>query len=96
MLTGANPAKIGTEKNMLMHQLEAFESEPLCNSIPLHFNLHFPLSLAFQFIIHHINKDLKEMGTSCEDVKREALNRLSWRRSVRSCFGVRWHGAAVS
>ena len=36
-----------------------------------------------------INKDLKEMGTSWECVKREALNRLGWRRSVRSCVGFR-------
>ena len=42
-----------------------------------------------------INKDLKEMGTSWEGVKREAL-RLGWRRSVRSCVGLRWLGAAVS
>ena len=31
-----------------------------------------------------------------EDVKREALNRLGWRRSVRSCIGIRRLGAAVS
>ena len=43
-----------------------------------------------------INKDLKEMGTSWEGVKREALNRLGWRRSVRSCVGLRRLGAAVS
>ena len=43
-----------------------------------------------------INKDLKEIGTSWEDVKREALNRLGWRRSVRSCDGLRWLGAAMS
>ena len=42
-----------------------------------------------------INKDLKEMGTSWEGLKRKALNRLDW-RSVRSCVGVRWLGAAVS
>ena len=42
-----------------------------------------------------INKDLKEMGTSWKGVKREALNRLGWRRSVRSCVGLRWLGAAV-
>ena len=40
------------------------------------------------------NKDLK--GTSWEGVKREALNRLGWRRSVRSCVGLRRLGAAVS
>ena len=43
-----------------------------------------------------INKDLKEMGTSWVGVKREALNRLGWRRSVRSCVGLRRLGAAVS
>ena len=43
-----------------------------------------------------INNDLKEMGTSWEGVKREALNRLGWRRSVRSCVGLRRLGAAVS
>ena len=41
-------------------------------------------------------KDLKEMGASWEGVKREALNRLRWRRSVCSCVGLRWIGAAVS
>ena len=43
-----------------------------------------------------INKDLKEMGTSWEGVKREALNRLGWRKSVRSCVGLRRLGAALS
>jgi hypothetical protein len=43
-----------------------------------------------------IKKDLKEMETLWEGVKREALNRLVWRRSVRSCVGLRWQGAAVS
>jgi hypothetical protein len=43
-----------------------------------------------------IKKDLKEMGTSWADVKREALNRLGWRRSVRSCVGLRGLGAAMS
>jgi len=42
------------------------------------------------------NKDLKEMGTSWEGVKREALNRLGWRRSVHSCDGFSWLSAAVS
>ena len=41
-----------------------------------------------------INKDLKEIGTSREGVKREALNRLGWKRSVRSC--AKRLGAAVS
>ena len=43
-----------------------------------------------------INKDLKEMGTSWEGVKREALNRLGCRSSVRTCVGLRRLGAAVS
>ena len=43
-----------------------------------------------------INKDLKEMGTSWEGVKREALNRWGWRRSLRSCVGLRRLEAAVS
>ena len=43
-----------------------------------------------------ISKDLKEMGTSWEGVKREALNILGWRRSVRSCVGLRRLVAAVS
>ena len=41
-------------------------------------------------------KDLKETGTSWEDVKRETLNRLGWKRSVCSCVGLKWLGAAVS
>jgi len=36
------------------------------------------------------------MGILWEVVKKEALNRLGWRRSVRSCFGLRRLGAAVS
>ena len=43
-----------------------------------------------------INKDLKEVGISWEGVKRKALNRLGWGRSVRSCVGLRRLGAAVS
>ena len=43
-----------------------------------------------------INKDLKEIGTSWQGVKREALNRLGWWRSVRSCVGLRRLGAAVN
>ena len=43
-----------------------------------------------------IKKDLRELGTSREHVKREALNILGWRRSVRSCVGLRRFGAAVS
>ena len=42
-----------------------------------------------------INKDLKEIGTFWEGVKREALHRLGWRRSVRSFVGLRRLGAAV-
>ena len=34
--------------------------------------------------------------TSCEGVKREAVNRLGWRRSVRSSVGHRQGGATVS
>ena len=41
-------------------------------------------------------KDIREMGISCEGVKRYALNRFGWRRRVRRCVGLRWHGAAVS
>ena len=43
-----------------------------------------------------IKKDLKEMGTSWEGVTRETLNRLEWRKSVRSCVGLRWLCAGVS
>jgi hypothetical protein len=43
-----------------------------------------------------IKKDLKEIGTSWAGVKREALNRLEWRKSVRSCAGLWRLGAAVS
>ena len=43
-----------------------------------------------------INKDLKELGTSWEGVKREALNKLGWRRSMRRCVGIRRLDAAVS
>jgi hypothetical protein len=43
-----------------------------------------------------IKKDLKEMGTSWDGEQREAFNRLGWRRSVLSCVGPRWLGAAVS
>ena len=43
-----------------------------------------------------IIKDLKEMGTSWEGVKREALNRLGWRKRMRCCVGLRRLGAAVS
>ena len=43
-----------------------------------------------------INKDLKDMGTSWEDLKREALNRLGWRRSMCSSVCLRRLSAAVS
>ena len=43
-----------------------------------------------------IKKDLKEMRTSWEGVKREALSRLGLRRSVRSCVDLRRLGAEVS
>ena len=43
-----------------------------------------------------IKKDLKEMGTFWEGVKREALNRFGWRRSVHSSVGLRWLHAVVS
>jgi len=39
---------------------------------------------------------LKEMGTSWEGAKREALNGLSWMRSVRSCVGLMRLGAVVN
>ena len=41
-------------------------------------------------------KDLKEMGTSWEGVKRKAMNKLVWRRSVCSTVGLRRLVAAVS
>ena len=40
------------------------------------------------------HKDLKAIRTSWEGVNREALDRLGWRRSVRSCVGLRRLGAA--
>jgi hypothetical protein len=36
-----------------------------------------------------IKKDLREIETSREGVKREALNKFGWRRSVLSCVGLR-------
>jgi hypothetical protein len=36
-----------------------------------------------------IKKDFKEMGTSWEVIKRVALNRLGWRRSMHICVGLR-------
>ena len=31
-----------------------------------------------------MKEDLKETGNSWDDVRREALNRLGWKRSVRT------------
>ena len=42
-----------------------------------------------------IKKDLKEMGTSLEGLKREALNTLEWKRSVSSCVCLGRVGVAV-
>jgi hypothetical protein len=36
------------------------------------------------------------MGTSWEDAKREALNRLRWKRSMCSGVGLGWFGTAVN
>ena len=36
-----------------------------------------------------IKKNLKEKGTSLESLRREALNMLGWRGSIRSCVGLR-------
>ena len=41
-------------------------------------------------------KYLSEMGTSREVVKREALNRSGWSRSLCNCVSLRWLGATVS
>jgi len=43
-----------------------------------------------------IKKDLKEMEATWEGIKRKALSRLGWRRSVCSCVGHTWLGAAVN
>jgi len=43
-----------------------------------------------------IKKNCKEIGTSWEGVKREAVNGLGWKRSVLSCVGLMQVGAAVS
>ena len=42
-----------------------------------------------------IKGDFKGMRTSWEGVKREALNTLGWRRSVRSYVSFRGLGAAL-
>ena len=39
---------------------------------------------------------IKGNGDFLGGCKKEALNRLCWRRSVRSCVGLRRLGAAVS
>ena len=41
-------------------------------------------------------KDLKETGKSWEGVKRQALNRLGWRRNVNSYVCLRQLGSAMS
>ena len=41
-------------------------------------------------------KDLRDIGTSWEGVKRKALNRLGQRRRMLSCVALRWLGAAMS
>ena len=43
-----------------------------------------------------IKKDLKEMVTSQEGVKKEALNGKVWSRSVRSCVGLKRLGVSIS
>jgi len=43
-----------------------------------------------------VKKILREIGTSRDGSKRETLNRLGQRRSVRSSVGLRWLVAAVS
>jgi len=43
-----------------------------------------------------IKKDLKERGFSCDNIKREALNRLEWKRSMCSSVGLGRLGAAMS
>jgi hypothetical protein len=43
-----------------------------------------------------VMKDVREMGTSWEGVKREVLSRQGWRRSVCSCVGLRQLDAIVS
>ena len=52
-----------------------------------------PLRLGWEDVI---KKDLQEIETSWEGVKKEALHRLRWSRSVHSCVGFMWLDAAVS
>ena len=42
-----------------------------------------------------LNKKGGLMGTSWEDIKKEALNKLGWRRSVRFWVGLKPLGAAL-
>ena len=44
---------------------------------------------------HVIKKFLRDMGTSREVVKRKALNKLGWKRSMRSFVSLRQLGARV-
>jgi hypothetical protein len=43
-----------------------------------------------------VRRDLKEIGTSWQGLKREALSRLGWRKGVHNIAGLKWLGAAVS
>ena len=43
-----------------------------------------------------INKDSRDLETSWDGVKREGLNRVGCRRSVRCCVGLRRPGAVVT
>jgi len=42
-----------------------------------------------------VKNDLREMGTSWDGVKREALNRLECRRTICNCVSLRWLGTVV-
>jgi hypothetical protein len=43
-----------------------------------------------------VKRHLSKIGNSWEGVKREALDRLGWRKGMYSCVSVRWFGAEVS
>jgi hypothetical protein len=43
-----------------------------------------------------VRKELREIKTSWEGIKREALNTIGWRRIVHNCVGLRRLGAAVN
>ena len=43
-----------------------------------------------------IGKDLREMGTAWDGVKREASNRLRWRRNVHASVDLGRLSASVS